>query len=36
MKSEQYVFLNNEFDKDKSRRGVMKINKADGTFELFK
>jgi hypothetical protein len=35
MSSDEYLFLNNEFDKDESKRGVMKINKKDGTFELF-
>ncbi len=35
MVSDQYLFLDNRFDKDKSKRGVMKINKKDGTWELF-
>lgn len=35
LKSSDYLFLSNDFDKDKSKRGVMKINKKDGTWELF-
>ena len=35
MTSTDYLFLNNEYDKDESKRGVMKINKKDGTWELF-
>lgn len=29
------IFINNEFDRDKSKRGVLKINKNDGSYELF-
>lgn len=36
MQSKEFLFLNNAYDADTSKRGVMKINKADGTFELFK
>lgn len=36
MASEEFIFLDNKFDKDESRRGVMKINKADGSYEIFK
>ncbi len=36
MTTEEYLFLHNEYDNDKSKRGVMKINKKDGSFELFK
>jgi hypothetical protein len=36
MESTEYLFLNSQFDENKSRRGVMKINKKDGTWELFK
>jgi len=36
MKTEEFIFLDNKYDKDKSKRGVMKINKFNGTFELFK
>ncbi len=35
MSSSEYLFLNNEFDNDLTKRGVMKINKKDGTWELF-
>jgi hypothetical protein len=35
IKSTDFLFLENEFDKDKSRRGVMKVNKQDGSWELF-
>ncbi len=35
MKSNEFLFLDNEYDDDKSKRGVMKINKKDGTWELF-
>jgi len=35
MESDDFLFLDNAYDNDKSRRGVMKINKKDGTFELF-
>ncbi len=36
MSSADYLFLNNEYGKDTSKRGVMKINKKDGSWELFK
>lgn len=36
MDSSDFLFLENRFDKDESRRGVMKINKKDGSWELFK
>lgn len=36
MESKEFLFLHNAYDANTSRRGVMKINKADGTFELFK
>ncbi|MBK7362669.1 MAG: hypothetical protein IPJ01_10275 [Micavibrio sp.] len=35
MTSNEYLFLDNKYDKDESKRGVMKINKKDGTWELF-
>lgn len=35
MESQDFVFLHNRYDKDEARRGVMKINKHDGSFELF-
>ncbi len=36
MQSAEYLFLENRFDEDKSKRGVLKINKETGIFELFK
>lgn len=36
MESENYLFLDNKFDEDKSKRGVLKINKKDGSKELLK
>lgn len=36
MKSSEFLFLENVWDKDESKRGVMKINKKDGSWELFK
>ena len=36
METSEFIFLNNEYDSDKSRRGVMKINKNDGTYEFFR
>lgn len=35
MESTEFLFLENRFDKDKSKRGVMRIRKSDGTFEMF-
>ncbi len=32
--SDNYLFLENRYDKDISKRGVLKINKKDGSFEL--
>ncbi len=34
--SSEFLFLDNAYDKDELRRGVMKINKKDGSWELFK
>lgn len=34
--SSEYVFLENRFDDDKTKRGVLKIHKKTGTVELFK
>jgi len=34
MRTKNYIFLNNESDKDESKRGVLMINKFTGTFEL--
>lgn len=36
IKSKDFIFLDNNFYSDLSKRGVVKINKKDGTFELFK
>ncbi len=36
MESTDFIFLENKYDDDKSKRGVMKINKKDGSWELFK
>ena len=33
--SKEFVFVDNSYDKIESRRGVMKINKNDGSFEIF-
>lgn len=35
MTSGEFVFLENRFDKDTSKRGVMKIHKKTGAWELF-
>lgn len=35
MCSEDFVFINNRFDEDKSRRGVWKVNKETGECEIF-
>jgi len=35
MQSKNFLFLENSFDNDKSKRGVLKINKSDGTWSLF-
>ncbi len=35
IKSTDFIFLDTRYDKDKSKCGVMKINKKDGTWELF-
>ena len=34
--SENYLFLENSYDKDISKRGVLKIDKKTGKYELFK
>lgn len=33
--SKEFLFLDNRFEKDKSKCGVMKINKKDGSYEVF-
>lgn len=35
IESQDFLFLDNYYDNDESKRGVIKINKKDGTFELF-
>lgn len=35
IKSKDFIFINNEFDDDKSKRGVLRINKHDGSTELY-
>lgn len=35
MQSKDFLFLENRFDKDNAKRGVMKINKKSGIWELF-
>lgn len=35
IESSEFLFLDNKYDKDEKKRGVMKINKKDGTFEIF-
>lgn len=36
MNTKEFLFLDNKYDNDKNKRGVMKINKINGTVELFK
>ena len=36
MITSEFVFIHIEYDEDKSKRGVYKINRTDGTFEFFK
>lgn len=36
MESDKFLFLDNAFDNDKTRRGIFKINKEDGTYVIFK
>ncbi len=40
MESDEFLFIDNSYaaiyDKDKTKCGIMKINKKDGTYELFK
>lgn len=35
MSSKEYLFLDNSFDKEKSKQGILKIKKIDGSYELF-
>lgn len=34
--SSEYLFANNKYDSDESKKGVLKINLQDGSYELFK
>lgn len=34
VESKNYLFVQNDYDKDETKRGVWKINKNDGTFEI--
>jgi hypothetical protein len=34
--SNDFIFLDNKFDKNLNLRGIMKINKHDGSYEVFK
>lgn len=36
MSSDEFIFLDNAYDNDKSKCGVLKVRKSDGTYELFK
>ena len=36
LESNQYLFLENRYDKNKDKCGILKIDKLTGTFELFK
>lgn len=35
VESDEFLFLENNYDQDISKRGVLKINKQDGSYELF-
>lgn len=35
IESSEYLFLSNPYDKDPARKGVMKINKKDGSWSVF-
>lgn len=35
MESSEYIFLENPYDKDLSKKGIMKINKKDGSWSVF-
>lgn len=36
METSEFLFLDNKYDMDKSKRGVFKISKLDGSFEILK
>ena len=33
--SDEYLFLQNDYDENSEKRGVIMINKKDGTYKLF-
>jgi hypothetical protein len=33
--TKNFIFINNEYDDDHSKRGVMKISRNDGSYEIF-
>jgi hypothetical protein len=35
MDSDKFIFLDNKFDNEQNKKGVLKISKLDGTFEVF-
>jgi hypothetical protein len=35
MESSEYIFLENQYDKDLLKKGIMKINKKDGSWSVF-
>ena len=35
MESSEFIFLENHYDKDLSKKGIMKINKKDGSWTVF-
>jgi hypothetical protein len=35
MKSNEFLFLDNRFEKDETKKGVMKINLKDGSWQVF-
>ena len=35
MRTNDFIFVENPYDENASKRGVLKINKEDGSFELF-
>jgi hypothetical protein len=35
MKSSDFLFLDNRFEKDETKKGVMKINLQDGSWSMF-
>ncbi|MGB4817637.1 MAG: hypothetical protein WBP33_00860 [Saprospiraceae bacterium] len=35
MKSSEFLFLDNQFEKDETKKGIMKINLKDGSWQVF-